>query len=92
MKLSISASSLNITTEDLDFNKSAQENILCEYSGEPMRIAFKGSTLLELVQNIECDDITLRLADRSRAGVIVPAEQKEGEEVLMLIMPSVFMD
>lgn len=92
VKLSISASSLNITTEDLDFNKSAQENILCEYSGEPMRIAFKGSTLLELVQNIECDDITLRLADRSRAGVIVPAEQKEGEEVLMLIMPSVFMD
>ncbi len=92
VKLSISSSSLNITTEDLDFNKSAQEDILCEYSGEPMRIAFKGSTLLELVQNIECDDITLRLADRSRAGVIVPAEQKDGEEVLMLIMPSVFMD
>ncbi len=92
VKLGISASSLNITTEDLDFNKSAQEDVLCEYAGDPMRIAFKGSTLLELVQNIECDDIMLRLADRSRAGVIVPAQQKEGEEVLMLIMPSVFTD
>ena len=92
VKLRLDGSTLNITTEDMDYNKSAEENMLCEYTGSPLRIAFKGATLLELIQNIECEDITIRLADPSRAGVIVPTEQKEGEEVLMLIMPSVFND
>ena len=66
--------------------------MLCDYMGTPMRIAFKGSVLLDLINNIEGDDITLKLSDPSRAGLIVPAKQKEGEEVLMLIMPSVFND
>lgn len=92
VKLRLDGSTLNITTEDMDYNKSAEENMLCEYTGSPLRIAFKGATLLELIQNIESEDITIRLADPSRAGVIVPTEQKEGEEVLMLIMPSVFND
>ena len=32
------------------------------------------------------------LGDPSRAGVIVPAEQKENEDVLMLIMPLLLND
>lgn len=55
-----------------------------------MSIAFKGSTLLELLQNIECDEVLIKLSDPTRAGLIVPTQQKEGEEVLMLVMPSIF--
>ena len=43
--------------------------------------------LLELVNNVESEEITLRMGDRSRAVLIQPAEQKEGEELLMLLMP-----
>ena len=57
-----------------------------------MRIAFKGSVLLELINNIDSEEISLKLSDPSRAGLIVPAEQTEDQEVLMLIMPSVFND
>lgn len=92
VKFRLGPNTMNISSQDIDFGKSAEENMLCDYVGTPMRIAFKGSVLLDLINNIEGDDITLKLSDPSRAGLIVPAKQKEGEEVLMLIMPSVFND
>lgn len=92
IKFRLGPNTMNISSQDIDFGKSAEENMLCDYMGTPMRIAFKGSVLLDLINNIEGDDITLKLSDPSRAGLIVPAKQKEGEEVLMLIMPSVFND
>lgn len=92
VKFRLGPNTMNISSQDIDFGKSAEENMLCDYMDTPMRIAFKGSVLLDLINNIEGDDITLKLSDPSRAGLIVPAKQKEGEEVLMLIMPSVFND
>lgn len=92
VKFRLGPNTMNISSQDIDFGKSAEENMLCDYMGTQMRIAFKGSVLLDLINNIEGDDITLKLSDPSRAGLIVPAKQKEGEEVLMLIMPSVFND
>lgn len=92
VKFRLDANTMLISTQDIDFGKSAEEKMLCEYVGSPMSIAFKGSTLLELIQNIEGDDITMKLSDPSRAGIIVPAEKKENEDVLMLLMPSVFSD
>ncbi|MBD8978324.1 MAG: DNA polymerase III subunit beta [Prevotellamassilia timonensis] len=92
VKFRLGPNTMNISSQDIDFGKSAEENMLCDYMGTPMRIAFKGSVLLDLINNIEGDDITLKLSDPSRAGLIIPAKQKEGEEVLMLIMPSVFND
>ncbi|WP_337585649.1 DNA polymerase III subunit beta [Prevotellamassilia timonensis] len=92
VKFRLGPNTMNISSQDIDFGKSAEENMLCDYMGTPMRIAFKGSVLLDLINNIEGDDITLKLSDPSRAGLIVPTKQKEGEEVLMLIMPSVFND
>jgi hypothetical protein len=37
-------------------------------------------------------NIIIQLADPSRAGIIVPAEQPENEDILMLIMPMLLND
>lgn len=92
VKFILDGSTLKITSQDADFGCSAEETMLCDYSGMPMRIAFKGSTLLDLIQNIDGEEIVMKLSDPSRAGIILPAKQEEEEEVLMLIMPSVFTD
>lgn len=92
VKFRFENNTMNISSQDIDFGKSAEENMLCDYNGAPMRIAFKGPMLLDLVNNIDSDDITLKLSDPSRAGLIVPTEQKPEEEVIMLSMPSVFND
>ncbi len=92
VKFRLEASSLNISSQDIDFGKSAEETMLCDYSGNPMRIAFKGSVLLDLVNNIDTEYICLRLSDPSRAGLITPSEQEPEEMVVMLLMPSVFTE
>lgn len=83
---------LELKSEDIDFATSAQENLACDYNGRPMNIGFKGSSLTEILNNLDCEEITLRLADPSRAGIIVPATQPENEDILMLIMPMLLND
>lgn len=80
-------SNVELRAEDIDFSTNAIENVVCSYSGTPLSIGFKGSSMLEVINNLDADDIIIQLADPSRPGVIVPAEQPENEMVLMLIMP-----
>lgn len=87
--LRIVNSTLNISSQDVEFGKSADENMICEYIGMPMNIAFKGSALLDIIQNIDAEYITIKLSDASCAGLIIPTEQKKDANVLMLLMPSV---
>ncbi|MBQ9561279.1 MAG: DNA polymerase III subunit beta [Prevotella sp.] len=92
IKLRLEMNNLQLSSEDIDFATSAQENVICEYGGVPMSIGFKGSVLSDILNNLACDDVIIELADPSRAGVIRPAEQPEGEDVLMLIMPMLLND
>ncbi|MBR1593636.1 MAG: DNA polymerase III subunit beta [Alloprevotella sp.] len=92
IKLRIDNSKLTVSSSDLDFAMSAEESLLCDYAGAPLTIGFKGPFLLELLNNLSGEEVIIRLADGTRAGVIVPAEQKENEEVLMLLMPLMIND
>ena len=57
-----------------------------------MNIGFKGTLLMELLNNLESEEIVFQLADPARAGVIVPAEPSENEDILMLLMPMMLND
>ena len=92
VKLRIANNSLEINSEDIEFATSARENVVCEYGGMPMSIGFKGSALYEICNNLTSDEIVIELADPGRAGSISPAQQPEGEDVLMLIMPMLLND
>lgn len=92
IKLQLSDNTLIVSAQDLDFSTSAEEHISCEYSGMPMSIGFNGPFLLEVLNSMACPDVVLELADPSRAGVIVPAEQEEDEDVIMLLMPMMLQD
>ena len=91
-KLHIEANKLTLSSQDIDFSMSAEEGLLCEYTGAPVSIGFKGTYLMELLGNLEGDEVVIRLADASRAGIIQPAQQKEEETILMLLMPMVLND
>jgi DNA polymerase-3 subunit beta len=83
---------LELTSEDVDFATSAKEQLSCEYTGNAMSIGFKGSSLQEILSNLNSDEVELQLADPSRAGIIIPCTQPENEDVLMLIMPMLLND
>lgn len=92
IRFHIESGRFEVSSEDIDFSTSAKEQLSCEYNGSPISIGFKGSSLMEILSNLTSDNIIIQLADPSRAGIIVPAEQPENEDVLMLIMPMLLND
>jgi len=83
---------LQLDAEDYDFSKTATEKMSCDYNGMPMSIGFKGSSFIEILSNFDCDQVVIQLADPSRAGLVVPSEQPENQDVLMLMMPMLLND
>ena len=92
VKLHIEKNNVDISAQDIDFSTSAKESMACQYEGVPMSIGFKATFLIDILNNIPSQEITVQLADPSRAGVVVPSEQAEGENLLMLLMPMVLND
>lgn len=92
IRFHIESGRFEVSSEDIDFSTSAKEQLSCEYNGSPISIGFKGSSLMEILGNITSDNIIIQLADPSRAGIIIPAEQPENEDILMLIMPMLLND
>lgn len=92
IRLRIDGSVLQLDAEDYEFSKTATEKMSCDYNGQPLSIGFKGSLLIEILSNFECQDVIIMLADPSRAGLVLPSEQPEGQDILMLLMPMLIND
>ena len=92
IKLRLSENQIQISAQDIDFSTSAEETLTCQYTGSPMSIGFKSTFLIDILNNISAQEILFELADPSRAGVIVPVEQEEKEDLLMLLMPMMLND
>jgi len=85
--LNISADSLNISAQDLDFSNEATEQLGCTYDGDPVTIGFNAKFLVEMLSVLESDEVKVELSSPTRAGILLPVEEVEGEEILMLVMP-----
>ncbi len=87
VRFHVEGSTLQLDAEDYDFAKTATERMTCEYNGMPMSIGFKGAAFIEVLSTFDCADVLIQLADPSRAGLVLPSEQPENQDVLMLLMP-----
>ena len=92
IRFHVEGSTLQLDAEDYDFSKTATERMTCEYNGQPMSIGFKGSSFIEVLNNFGCTEVVVQLADPSRAGLVLPSEQPENQDVLMLMMPMLIND
>jgi DNA polymerase-3 subunit beta len=92
IRFHVEGGTLQLDAEDYDFSKTATERMSCEYNGQPMSIGFKGSSFIEILGNFDCQEVLIQLADPSRAGLVLPSEQPENQDVLMLMMPMLIND
>ncbi len=92
VKLAFNNNQIHISAQDIDFSISAEETISCQFEGDPIKIGFKSSFLIEILGNINASDIVMEMSDASRAGLILPFENEENEEILMLLMPMLLND
>lgn len=80
-------SELSLSAEDVDFANAAKERLTCDYAGDDMEIGFNSRFLLEMLNNLDSKEIMLKLSESNRAGLIVPVDLPDHEDVLMVIMP-----
>lgn len=92
IKLRMQENKMIISAQDIDFSTSAEETQICQYAGAEMSIGFKSTFLIDILNNISSSEVIIELADPSRAGVVLPAEQEENEDLLMLLMPMMLND
>ena len=88
IKLKMAGSELHISAEDIDFSNKAEERLNCDYKGDDMEIGFNSRFILEMLNNIDCDEITLSMSLPNKAGIISPVDNKDkAEDITMLVMP-----
>ena len=87
VRLKISGSELNISSEDIDFANEAHERLSCQYDGEDIEIGFNAKFLIEMLKNLTGEEVLLEMSTPNRAGLLLPQNGDENEDVLMLVMP-----
>lgn len=87
IRLEFTKDGITASAQDIDFSVSAKESIACQYEGEDMCIGFQSSNLIEILSNLSATDVTIELSDPARAGLIIPFNQEDEEDILMLVMP-----
>lgn len=88
IRLKIAGAELNISAEDVDFSNKAEERLTCDYQGDDIQIGFNSRFLMEMLNNLNSDEISLEMSLPSRAGILTPVDGlDEGESITMLVMP-----
>ncbi|BFG71150.1 DNA polymerase III subunit beta [Sediminibacterium sp. KACHI17] len=85
--LSITGSELQMAAQDIDFSFEGNERMSCQYDGEDLQIAFNAKFLIEMLSAADTEDVKMELSTPTKAGLIKPTEQADGEDLLMLVMP-----
>jgi len=85
--LIIAGSELELKAQDVDFSFEGDERMKCRYDGEDLTIAFNARFLIEMLNAADSDEVKIELSTPTKAGILKPTEQEDGEDLLMLVMP-----
>lgn len=87
VKFSISKNKTVVSAEDIDMGSDAVENIPCEYSGENMDIGFNTQYVNDILTHIDDEEAIFKLHSPTKACILEPGKKKEGEDLMLLLMP-----
>lgn len=88
IRLKIAGAELQVSAEDIDYSNKAEERLTCDYQGDDMQIGFNSRFLIEMLNNLSSEEVSLEMSLPNKAGILTPADGlEEGEHILMLVMP-----
>jgi len=88
VKFTIGENNLEISAEDLDQGSHAQESVMCEYGGDNLEIGFNSAYVSDVLSHLGNEkDIIFKLHSPTKAVIVNPLEQKENQDLMMLLMP-----
>ena len=87
IKFAITGNEVLMTTQDFDYANRGEEKIACQHEGDDIVISFKANLLVEMLNIVTSDEVVMTMTDANHAGLILPSENAENEDLLMLLMP-----
>ncbi len=88
VRFKIAGQELFLAAEDVDYSNEAKERLTCSYEGDDLEIGFNSRFFQEMLANLEHTEIRLEMSAPNRAGILIPVDNvNENEDILMLIMP-----
>ena len=92
VRFKLSGNILHLHAEDTEFANKADMQIPCDYNGEDINIGFSSKFLTEMLTVLTSEDITMKLSQPNRPGIVEPLDGLEqSEHLLMLSMPVIGM-
>lgn len=87
LRLKIADGKIDIVAQDISFNIGGEEKVTCDYTGTPIEIGFSSTYLKGVLNAINTQNVVIKLAEASRPGLFLPAENDEYGELTLLCMP-----
>ena len=88
IKFELTQGSLEVSAQDVGFEIAAHEKVECRYDGDDLVIGFKSTHVTEILSNMDCEEITLKFADKRRSVLILPSEEEAAKvKVFGIVMP-----
>ena len=88
-RMKVDGFNLEISSEDMDFNKEAREYLTVEANGNIV-IGFKASLLIQILNSISTDNVVITMKDPTRAAIF--KEDNTESEKIYLLMPMMLND
>jgi DNA polymerase-3 subunit beta len=87
VRFSLKKGEVTVSAEDIDFGSEAREKLSCDYTSEPMEIGFNSAYVIDILSHIDTDEAQFMMSSPTRACIVQPVTQRQGEDLLMLVMP-----
>lgn len=87
VRLKLADNALRVAAEDMDTGGEAFEHIPCDYASDELEIGFNSQNVREALDHIDAEEVAFDFSTPLRPSLISPYGKKNGQEVLMLLMP-----
>ncbi|WP_204098330.1 DNA polymerase III subunit beta [Candidatus Karelsulcia muelleri] len=87
INFSLSKNKSIIYAENKDSSNKGYEELVCKYFGENLEISFKYNDLIEVLYNLKCEELEIKLQERYSPALIRPISSLETEQIFRLIVP-----
>ena len=83
VKFELSNNNMILTSQSIEYGRSAKEDIFLDTVYEDFEIGFKSNLLSDVLKSIESKECFINLTSSSKAALFVPADRSDSQFILM---------
>lgn len=88
--LYLSADSITVSAEDVNFGRTSEESVKCNnYTERELRICFNGEVLSETLRTIENENVVFEMSEPTTPAIICSKDDAERGKYLSVLMPMI---